>query len=232
MNESESNKPMNPALVPDRPEVEPTIDLDIEEFEGMEDLQALADQVAESTTDAGELEAGEPAQEVELSETRKRLDELTKASTEQADKHHRLLADFTNYRNRVSRDIALAVSLSERKLLGEFLPVVDSFERCLTSKYLSVEDFHNGVALIHKQFIEALRKVGVEGVDVKVGDPFDAAHAEALTTTTQAGLADGAVAAVYERGFMLREHLLRPARVIVNHNPGTDPVSPDGSGLA
>jgi len=65
-------------------------------------------------------------------------------------------------------------------------------------------------------------------VDVKVGDPFDAHLAEALTTTSQPGLPDGAVAAVFERGYTLKDHLLRPARVIVNHAPARD-ASDNGS---
>ena len=155
-----------------------------------------------------------------LTEARDRIQELEKREAEHLDKHHRLLADFSNYRNRTNRDIQMAVDLSERKLLLEILPVLDNFERCIGSSYQTVEDFRNGVALIQKQFMDALRRLGVEPVVVNVGDPFDALHAEALSTTSDANLADGAVAAVYERGFLLREQLLRAARVVVNHAPG------------
>jgi molecular chaperone GrpE len=213
--------------MPDRnqPVNDPTVDLSFDEFEVVDDLQALADEVAESTEEPAN--AGSESVEERLAKALRQIKELEKVQAEHGDKHHRLLADFANHRNRAGRDIQMAVTLAERKLLMEFLPVIDSFERCLGSTYSTLEDFHNGVALIHKQFVEALRKVGVEGVDLKVGDPFDAMHAEALTTTTQANLPDGAVAAIYERGFMLRDQLLRPARVIVNHND-----TADGSGLA
>ena len=229
MNETTPSHPMNPADQEDSPEA--TLDLNLDEFEGVDDLQALADEVAQSTSvapndrTAAEDEASAPSpEELEdsLFKARNRIAELEKLEAEYKDKHHRLLADFANHRNRVARETQLAVTLSEKKLLLELLPVVDSFERCLASSYADVEDIHNGIALIHKQFLEALRKAGVEELDVKVGDPFDAQHAEALTTTTLADLPDGVVAAVYERGFMLRDHLLRPARVIVNHLPGAD----------
>jgi molecular chaperone GrpE len=216
------NHPQHSAGDPDLSEANPTLDLNLDEFEGVNDLQALADEVAESTPESTVQVAPETS-------AQQREQEHLKAMAEQTDKHHRLLADFANYRNRVGRDIQLAVSLAERKLLMEFLPVVDSLERCLASTYTSVEDFHNGVALIHKQYTDALRKAGVEPVNVAVGDPFDAMHAEALTTTQQPGLPDGAVAAIYERGFKLREHLLRPARVIVNHNPSSEAAGADGS---
>ena len=225
MNEIPSPDPLNPAMGDEPSEAGPTIDLDLAEFEDVNDLQDFADQVAQATAAPGEDEASVLSQaelEESLFKARTRIAELEKQEAEHKDRHHRLQADYANLRNRMARETQLAINLSEKKLFLELLPVLDSFERCLASSYTSVSDFQDGISLIHKQFQEALRKAGVEGVDVKVGDPFDAQHAEALTTTTLADLPDGVVAAVYERGFMLRDHLLRPARVIVNHLPGAD----------
>jgi molecular chaperone GrpE len=232
MNETPVKKPLNPTADEERPEVEPTLDLDLTEFEEVEDLQALADEVAQSTPEPGLPAAALSREEMEASlfKARARIAELEKQEAEQKDKHHRLLADFANHRNRVGRETQLAVTLAEKKLLLELLPVVDSFERCLAANYSNVEDFQNGIGLIHKQLLESLRKAGVTEVDVKVGDPFDAHHAEALTTTTLPGLPDGAVATVYERGYTLRDLLLRPARVIVNHAPA-DQDPPAAGGL-
>jgi len=233
MNETSPAKPMKPTVDDDISDA--ALEINLDEFDDVNDLQALADEVAESTVGAGPGgEAGVSPEELEdrLFKARKRIAELEKLEEEYKDKHHRLLADFANHRNRVARETQLAVTLSEKRLLLELLPVVDSFERCLASSYASVEEFHNGVVLIHKQCLEALRKAGVEELDVKVGDPFDAQHAEALSTLTQPGLPDGAVAAVYERGFMLRDHLLRPARVIVNHAPAAGNSGPDTGGSA
>ena len=215
---------------PEAPVNDPTIDLSIDECEEVDDMQALADQIAESTQEPEVLEAEEALEPAALTQALKRVQELEKAQAEQDDRHQRLLADFANHRNRTGRDIQSAVTLAERKLLLEILPVSDSLERCLGSNYASLQDFQNGITLIHKQFQEALRKVGVEGVDLKVGDPFDAQHAEALTTTQQEDLPDGAVAAIYERGFMLRDQLLRPARVIVNHNDQAEGTIQDANG--
>jgi molecular chaperone GrpE len=208
-------------------EVDPALDLNLDEFEEVKDLQALADEVAESTPEPSAAAPASAEQEAKLLKAMKRIAELERQQAEHKDKHHRLMADFANHRNRVARETQLAVTLAERRLLLELLPVVDNFERCLSAKATNIEDFHNGVALIYKQFLEALRKAGVENVDVQVGDPFDAMHAEALSTTTQPGLPDGAVAAVFERGYSLRDQLLRPARVIVNHTPSSRGPAPE-----
>ena len=224
------NHPMNPASDQNLPD--PTLDLTLDEFEIVDDLQALADEVAESTQEPEAAAKGgaAPAGDTPLALAQNRVKELEKKLVDEAENYHRLLADFANHRNRTGRDIQMAVTQGERKLLMEFLPVVDSFERCLGSTYSTMEDLHNGITLIHKQFQEAFRKAGVEEVELKVGDPFDAMHAEALTTTRQEDLPDGAVAAIYERGYMLRDQLLRPARVIVNHNDQADGSAPESNG--
>ena len=227
------HKTPNPDTLPegDLPDHEQMVDLNAEEFGEVDDLQAVADEMADyappSPAPSGGLPQSRDELATELAKTRQRLEALEKTEAEHKDKHHRLMADFANHRNRVGRETLLAVSLAERKLLMEILPVMDSFERCVSATYNSVEDFHNGVLLIQKQMQEALRKAGVEVLEVHIGDPFDAQHAEALTTTCQRSLPDGSVAAVYERGYRLRDQLLRPARVIVNHIPdGGAPSDP------
>lgn len=209
-----------------------TVDLTLDAFDEVDDLQALADEIAEKAPEAIEEAPSNPseallAEEFErtLAEAQARIHELEKHGTEMTDKHHRLLADFANFRNRTSRDIQMAVDLAEKKLLLEVLPVLDSFERCLTSNYKSIDDFHAGVTLINKQFVDALKRLNVEKVDLKPGDPFDAQNTEALTTTCDPSLPDGSIAAVFESGFTLRNSLLRPARVVVNHAEPSHPES-------
>ena len=153
-----------------------------------------------------------------LEKTQKRIAELEKLVEENTDQYNRLLADFANYKNRVSREIQFAINLSEKKLLLELLPIMDNLERCLASSYANVEEFHNGTTLIQKQLVEAMRKIGVEEIAIKVGDVFDPQHAEALTTLERSDLPDDSVAVIFEKGFMLHDSLLRPAKVVVNHN--------------
>ena len=228
---TDTNNPQQPGPAPDplRPENDLTVDLTFEEFGEGEDLQAVADGLADYDPDAARPPAGGTSAlsredlEAELAKARARIEAIEKTESEHKDKHHRLMADFANHRNRVGRETQLAVTLAERKLLLEILSVLDSLERCASAKYNTVEDFHGGVVLIQRQMQEALRKAGVEPLEVKVGDPFDAQKAEALTTTTQKALPDGSVAAIYERGYLHRDQLLRAARVIVNNNPEGEP---------
>ena len=154
--------------------------------------------------------------ETALTEAEHQMEELLRREAELMDHQRRLAADFNNFRNRAQRDIALAVEQAERKIFLELLPVLDNFERSLGATYPDVDDFRSGVELIRKQFLEALRRLSVEQLPLHVGDPFDALHAEALTTYTDPNLPDGSVAAIYEQGFNLKGQLLRAARVVVN----------------
>lgn len=209
-------------------EAEDLVDLNLDEtLEG--DLQAVADEVASEyhtqvvpeMDDLPDLppianQEGRVDLESALTEAEHQMEDLLRREAELMDQQRRLAADFNNFRNRAQRDISLAVEQAERKILLEVLPILDNFERGLSATYQDVESFRAGVELIRKQFLEALRRLSVEALPLQVGEAFDALHAEALTTFSDPNLPDGAVAAIYERGYNLRGQLLRAARVVVN----------------
>ena len=208
-------------------ELEDMVDLNLDEpLEG--DLQSVADEVASEyhTQVVPEMELpdldpsmgpdGKVDLESALTEAERQMEDMLRREAELMDQQRRLAADFNNFRNRAQRDIALAVEQAERKILLELLPVLDNFDRGLGATYHDLDSFRSGVELIRKQFLEALRRLNVEQLPLQVGEPFDALNAEALTTFADPNLPDGAVAAIYERGFSLKGQLLRAARVVVN----------------
>ena len=222
-----------------------TVELSLDDA-GAIDLQALADEAANATPEFmttgdelieeddveaapalldPELPAGiATAEDYErqLARLQVQVGELEKREADVLDHYKRLKAEYLNYRDRSARDTQVALNQADRKVLLEILPVLDNFERSLGASYPDMEAFRIGVELIHKQFVDALRRIGAEPVTLRVGDPFDALHSEALTTISNATLPDGVIAAIYERGYMLRDQLLRPARVVVNHNPDAE----------
>ena len=219
-----------PDLNPPSPEGEPEELLDLTLDEALDsDLQAMADEAAsqyhtQAVPEMDLLELPRPSTgggaranlETALTEAESQMEDLLRRESELMDQQRRLAADFNNFRNRAQRDILLAVDQSERKILMELLPVLDNFERGLSASYQDVDTFRAGVDLIRKQFLEALRRLNVDALPIQVGEPFDALNAEALTTFADPSLPDGAVVAIYERGFSLRGQLLRAARVVVN----------------
>lgn len=234
--------------LPEEPELgdpagEEILDVSLDDG-GTLDLQAFADEIAEATPDEGsqtgntfnledpdfdraekKIAAEVAGLHARLGESMAQIKDLETREQETLDQFRRLSKDFTNFRARAARDVQMGVEQAERKLLLEFLPVLDNFDRSLESTYADLEAFRNGVMLIRKQFQDALRRCGAEPAAMEVGDPFSAHTAEALTTMARQDLPDGAIAAIYERAYMLRDQLLRPAKVVVNHNPGQEPTA-------
>ena len=220
---------------------EEVLDLDLE-AEGSLDMQALAEQVASAEeaavsrrAETVKMEAAITRAEMlkaSLDEAERRCSDLVKQEADLQDQLRRMASDFNNYRARAQRDIQMAVDQAEKKAFLELLPVLDNFERGLEASYPDLESFRNGVELVRKQFQDALRRLGVEALEIKLGDHFDARTAEALTTLANPNLPDGSVAAIYEKGYGLRSQLLRPARVVVNRLPHVEatPTPPNGDG--
>ncbi len=253
-----------PRPLPDEPQNEElmldasTVDLTLDDS-GTIDLQAFADEVADATPEfMDELHDDDPSEvpvlldpeapvstatiedyQRQLAHVRGQVGELEKREVDLMEQYKRLKAEYLNFRDRAARDTQVALNQADRKVLLEIVPVLDNFERSLDAVYPDLEGFKGGIELIRKQFLDALRRVGVEPVLLNIGDPFDALHAEALTTLTNTDLPDGAVAAIYERGYSLRDQLLRPARVVVNSNPeaetnpGAEPINlPEANPMA
>lgn len=78
--------------------------------------------------------------------------------------------------------------------------------------------FRTGIALIQRQFDDALRRQNVIEIECKAGDTFDPHFAEALTSLDTEDYPEGCVVDVCEKGYKLGDQLLRPARVVVARN--------------
>jgi molecular chaperone GrpE len=147
--------------------------------------------------------------------------ELEQAKAERAaylDRLARLQAEFDNFRKRNAkaqqeyRDYAIADSLKA------LLPILDSLDNALKTNAASLQDFHAGIELIDKQFHDALAKLGVEPVPSQ-GEPFDPNVHQAIQMVDTDEAQDNHVLDELQRGYKLKDRLLRPAMVRVARNP-------------
>ena len=104
------------------------------------------------------------------------------------------------------------------RTLGSLLPVLDSLDRALKTDAASVEEFRSGIALIDKQFHDAMAKLGVQPVPAE-GEPFDPNLHQAVQVVETDEARDNHVIDELQRGYKLRERLLRPAMVRVARHP-------------
>jgi molecular chaperone GrpE len=144
------------------------------------------------------------------------IEALQKERDEFRDRLLRTTAEFDNYRKRTDRerrDLSDAVSAD---IVRDMLPAVDDLERALAA---AADDaapaFRRGIELIHRRLLDALRKRGVEPLDV-IGQPFDPNWHEAVGHDQAAdGQGDGDITAELTRGYRIGQRLLRPAQVKV-----------------
>lgn len=126
------------------------------------------------------------------------------------------VADFDNYKKRMERQLIERVQGSRKKLLQQFLPVLDNLERALSYDEANAS-LRGGVQQTLKGFEAVLHAEGVTPFSVK-GETFDPTIAEAIGTIEAEGVEDDVVVEELQRGYRLGDDLLRPASVIVAKN--------------
>jgi molecular chaperone GrpE len=159
---------------------------------------------------------GDVVGERDVAEIEGDLDELVTVAAER-DQYlalaQRTQADFENYRRRVARESALAQERGVVKLAKELLPALDNLDRALEAADQD-DPLLQGVRLVREELSAALHRVGIESF-APAGEIFDPAVHEAVVHQPVDGAASGTVAEVYQPGYRLRDHIIRPARVVV-----------------
>ncbi len=136
------------------------------------------------------------------------------------DEHEKMLravADLENYKKRAAKEKEEVQKFGSEKLLRDFLPVVDNFDRALEHARTSgdLESLKKGVEMTRKLFEDTLGKHGVKGFSSK-GEPFDPNRHEAMSAAETDELPPNHVHSEYLRGFTLNDRLIRPALVVVS----------------
>ncbi len=151
---------------------------------------------------------------------RAEVEAKAREAAEAHDRYLRALADFDNFRRRVTREREEGRRQAQEELLREILPVLDNFDRALAVAPAPGADggFRAGVELIHRDFLKALERIGVRPFGA-VGEPFDPQRHEAVGRVERADVADQTVVDEMQRGYLFHERVLRPARVVVAVEP-------------
>src|ERR1700687_1437104 len=129
------------------------------------------------------------------------------------DRLARMQAEFDNARKRADKEQQYFRDYALVDTVKAIIPVLDSFERALRSSPEKSE-FHAGVELIYKQMQDALAKLGVRAISAK-GELFDPRYHEAVEMVETTDAEDDHVLDELQRGYLLKDRLLRPAMVRV-----------------
>lgn len=163
-----------------------------------------------------QLTPEEKLEQEKYEEDAKRLGDLEEKLKAEQDKYLRTYADFENYRKRVAKEKEELSILTSERLLRELLEVKDHLEMALdhAKDTAEVKSLRDGVELTLKQMGRFLEKFGVKEMDA-LGQDFNPSYHEAVHQEESIEYKPGSVVQVYQKGYLFRDRLLRPARVSV-----------------
>ncbi|MCD4700896.1 MAG: nucleotide exchange factor GrpE [Candidatus Aegiribacteria sp.] len=139
----------------------------------------------------------------------------------------RLQAEFDNYRKRQARDFRRLCDQGKKELIEELIAVLDNYHRAeqlVKEGGHSVEEIADGLLKTSEQLVSILKLEGLSELDVKKEDPFDPNIHEAMLAEPREDIDQDTVLEIFQKGYLLGQDLLRPARVLVGK-----PVSPSAT---
>ena len=168
-----------------------------------------------NTTETTPIEANGDGQTDELTALKERVAQLEKEATEYKDQWLRAAADYKNFKRRTELERSDLIRGASAGLLLKLLPVVDDLERALGSVTpdVAATPWYAGFKLIPQKLQTVLESEGVTPIDA-VGQEFDPNFHEAVIYEATPGQ-DGKVVAELQRGYKLRDRVLRPTMVKV-----------------
>jgi len=154
--------------------------------------------------------ANDPALEAELAELK--------------DRHLRLAAEFDNFRRRSLKERQDLHNYAIENVVKDLLPTVDNLDRAVFHGHkeehrVDSENLLQGVELTHRSLLQILQRHGVVEIEA-AGKPFDPQVHEAVRRVPSTEHPPGTVVEVYQKGYLLKDMLLRPAMVAVASEPG------------
>src|SRR5437867_7656793 len=171
-------------------------------------------------------ERGDPASGAASGDEGRRAADLSRQLDDargEKDKYYDLLlrkqAEFDNFRKRMEREREESGGAAARDVLKRLLPVLDNMERALRASDDSGDPLFKGIALVHQQFLDLLKKEGVQPIDA-LGAHFDPRLHEAVQVLDVPGFEADVVLEEMQKGYTYNDRLLRPALVKVASGKG------------
>lgn len=146
-------------------------------------------------------------------------EQLQEDLKKEKDKFLRLFAEFENYKRRTSKERIDLFKTAGQEVIVSLLPVIDDFDRAIREISKSEDqEMFKGVELISNKFKETLKNKGLQELEVKEGDAFDAEIHDAITQIpAPSKKLKGKIIDVVEKGFKLGDKIIRHPKVVVGN---------------
>lgn len=132
----------------------------------------------------------------------------------------RALAEMENFKKRLQRDHDEQMRYAAESVLADLLPALDSLDLAIQygSKETACKDLLMGVTMTRKLLLDSLKPHGFAPAG-EVGEPFNPDLHEAVSYEEREDMEPGLVSTLHQKGYRLKERLLRPAKVSVSRKP-------------
>jgi molecular chaperone GrpE len=176
-----------------------------------------------------ELDTSPQALAQEVEQLRAELETARQEAQESKQGWQRTAADFANYKRRTEQERDAMLGLANEALLAKLLGHVDDFDRALANMPPDLKGvgWAEGIVAIDRKLRQLLDSEGLTPIEA-VGKPFDPREHEAVVQEERSDVAEGTVIAELQRGYRIRDRVLRPAMVVVakqSHDSNTNPNS-------
>ncbi|MEE3488136.1 MAG: nucleotide exchange factor GrpE [Bulleidia sp.] len=153
----------------------------------------------------------------ENEDLKKQIEDLNNQVAKLKNAYAMAYADTENTRKRLNKEFEQQMKYHISDFAKEILPVLDNCERALAIKPEENENpaYRKGFEMIFKELRDALKKEGVEEIEA-LDKPYDANFMQAMMTEHVEGKESGTVTLVLQKGYKLKDRLLRAAMVKVN----------------
>lgn len=175
----------------------------------------------EGGTEANQAEleetSGEEVESLDVEALQEELAATRAKADEYLDGWQRARAEFANYKKRIEREREQSQKLTAGNVIRRYLEVVDDLERALKDRPQEGDGavWAGGIELIYRKLLNFLELEGVKPMQAESKEPFDPNLHEAITHEDNPEYESGAIIEVVQPGYMLGDHVLRPARVRV-----------------
>ena len=175
--------------------------------------QESTENIEKETINEETVSENQEINQPELSVEEQLQEELSK----EKDKFLRLFAEYDNFKKRTAKERIDLFKTANQEVLQSMLPVLDDFDRAMIEITKSEdENLIKGVELIHEKLKSTLVSKGLEVVELKAGDVFDADFAEAITQIPSPEL-KGKIVDVIEKGYKLGDKIIRFPKVVIGN---------------
>lgn len=185
------------------------------ETENNETTETNVDESTETTTEStDESVVSEAPVEDESTDPVAELEAKLEQSEE---KYLRLYAEFENYKKRTRQELDTERTYRAQSVLRDILPAIDNIERALAQQGESDEfkSLHKGVEMIYESLLHSLKENGLEVIEA-LDAPFDPNLHQAVMQDSDSSKDSGIVLEELQKGYKLKERVLRPSMVKVN----------------